>query len=83
MRRIASLIRESMMEASAHSAEASKFAMKYSREAEPEIGTRFINMFANQDTIKLDADCQEALRVLFQRAHEQGLISRIPAVDVV
>ena len=82
IRRIGTLVRESMREASSHKAEASKFAMSYSREAEPEIGSRFIAMFANQDTIKLDADCLEALRVLYQRAHDRGLIDRIPAVDV-
>ena len=83
IRRIGSLVRESMQEANCHSAEASKFAMTYSREAESEIGSRFITMFANQDTIKLDADCLKALAVLYQSAHERGLIERVPVVDVI
>ncbi len=82
IRRIGSLVRESMKEADGHKAEATQFAMTYSREAEPEIGARFIHMFANQDTIKLDNQCLEALRVLYQSAHAEGLIDRVPAVDV-
>ena len=76
-------IRESMLIAQGHEAEALKWAMQYSREAEPEIGRKFIQMFANSDTIRLDDDCRAALKTMFDMAYERNLICRIPEIRIV
>ena len=81
--RISEAIRESMKMAGAHEREATAWAMKYSREAEPEIGSRFIKMFSNDDTLCLNDECLNALRTMYEMAFERGLIDLVPLVETV
>jgi len=81
--RISDAIRQSMVEADAHEREATAWAMKYSREAEPQIGSRFMKMFANKDTLRLDEECLTAMRMLFEMGFKRGLIDCIPKVETV
>ncbi|HLX60408.1 MAG TPA: MqnA/MqnD/SBP family protein [Planctomycetota bacterium] len=83
MAELSRAIRESMLLADAHEAEALKWAMRYSREAEPEIGRTFIRMFANADTVRMGDDCLRALKTMFDMAHERGLCDAVPEIAVI
>lgn len=80
---ISNAVRESMRIADINEIEATIWAMKYSREAEPHIGGRFIKMFANQDTYSLNQECLDALRLLYRKAYNRGLIASIPELATV
>lgn len=81
--RISAAIRQSMVEADANEREATAWAMKYSREAEPNIGSRFMKMFANTDTLRLDDECLAAMRLLFEMGYKRGLLGCVPTVETV
>ena len=76
-------IRESMELANKHSTDAQAWAMKYSRQAESSIGVEFIRMFANDDTMEMDADCRKGLYVLYVEAVEHGLLDCMPEIDII
>lgn len=83
IRRIATAIRESMAQADLHRDLATAHAMRYSIQAREGMGEKFIRMFANEDTLCLDAACRRALRVLFDWAHTAGLTPAVPRLEFV
>lgn len=83
IRKFSALVRQSMVEARACSAEAKAWAMQYSREAESGIADQFMSMFANDDTLSLDAECVRALNVLYDMSFKRGLIAERPEVCVL
>ena len=76
-------IRESMLLAKQNEDEAFNWAMKYSRGAAPEIGRRFVQMFANDDTVRMNEECKIGLKTMFSMAFERALIDRQPNVVIV
>lgn len=82
-RLIASVLEESIRHGLTHPQEAGAWAMNYSIETHEGIGTRFIEMFTNDDSLGLKDDCIEALNQLYRRAEEVGLIEQAPEIDPV
>lgn len=80
---VSGAILASMKMADANEAAATAWAMKYSREAEPQIGGCFIKMFANRDTYALNHECVTALKLLYKKAHDRDLIARVPEIEIV
>lgn len=83
VRQFSAMVRESLVVARNNSDAARRWAMGFSREAEAGIADQFINMFANDDTLNLDADCVRALKLLYEMAFERGLIHERPDVCVL
>jgi 1,4-dihydroxy-6-naphthoate synthase len=80
---VARLIRESMVEAEAHPAEARAWAHRHSIASRAGIADQFVAMFANEDTLALAPECIDALRLLFTMAHGAGLVPEAPPIDLV
>jgi 1,4-dihydroxy-6-naphthoate synthase len=83
IREFSTLVRQSMVVARENAAEARRWAMQYSREAESGIADQFMAMFANDDTLSLDTDCIRALNLFYDMCHERGLIAERPDVLVL
>lgn len=82
-RSIASAIRESLIYAKKYQEEAFRWALGYSCQEKPGIASTFIDMFANEDTLGLDSDCIEALRLLYDMSYKKGLIPSLPKVHPI
>ena len=80
---VASLLRDSILYAFAHEEQALAFAMRYGRGTDADRSLRFIRMYVNEDTLTLTKPCREALRQLYRRAHQAGLIPTKPRLSIV
>jgi 1,4-dihydroxy-6-naphthoate synthase len=81
--RISSLLRESIAHALDHEEEALTYALEYGRGIDRDTGRRFVRMYVNEDTLDMGEPGVAALRHLFGRAKEKGLLARIPPIDLV
>jgi len=79
---IATAIRDSVRHAQIRRRQAIDWALQYSITSQ-RIAEKFINMFANEDTLQLAPDCIEALRIMYSKAFDQQLIPVVPYLDPV
>jgi 1,4-dihydroxy-6-naphthoate synthase len=77
------MLRDSILYADSHEDDAVDYAMAFGRGINPATGKRFIRMYVNEDTRNMGEEGLTALRVLFDRAQQQGLIGAAPPLDVV
>jgi len=75
--------KESIEYGLAHKGEALEYAMAYGRGIEEEVGEKFVLMYVNEFTQDLGEKGKGALEYLFNRAHEKGIISEKPRLDVL
>jgi len=40
-------------------------------------------MYVNQDTLHMGSEGKDALELLYRRAYDKGLISRLPPLDII
>jgi 1,4-dihydroxy-6-naphthoate synthase len=81
--RISGLLRESIAHALAHEEDALTYALEYGRGVDRDTGRRFVRMYVNEDTLDMGHAGVAALRHLWGRAKERGLLARIPSIDLV
>jgi 1,4-dihydroxy-6-naphthoate synthase len=81
--RVATILRDSILYAFAHQEEALAYAMRYGRGTDVNRARQFVGMYVNEESLTLTKHCREALRVLFKRAHEAGLIPKVPRLKVI
>jgi len=81
--RAATVLRESILYAFAHQEEALAYALRYGRGTDASRARQFIGMYVNEESLTLSKPCREALRVLFERAREAGLIPSAPRLGVI
>lgn len=81
--RISTLLRESIEHALAHEDDALTYALDFGRGIDRETGRRFVRMYVNEDTLDMGEPGVAALRHLYGRAKQHGLLSQIPAIDLV
>ena len=79
----ATVLRDSILYAFAHQEEALAYAMRYGRGTDAVRARQFIGMYVNEESLTLSKPCREALRVLFERAHDAGLIPSVPRLSVI
>ena len=77
------VLRDSILYAFAHQDEAGAYAMRYGRGTDLTRSRQFIGMYVNEESLTLSKPCREALRLLYQRAHDAGLIPRVPRLSVI
>ncbi len=80
---VAAVFRNSILYAFAHQEEALAYAMRFGRGTDPNRSRQFISMYVNEESLTLSRPCREALRLLFQRAHQAGLIPNAPRLGVI
>ncbi len=82
-REMATVFRDSILYSFAHQDQAVTYAMQYGRGIDTNRARQFIGMYVNEDSLTLSKPCREALRLMFDRAHDAGLIPRIPRLNVI
>ena len=82
-RRAATLLRDSILYAFAHQEDALAYALRYGRGTDAARARQFIGMYVNEESLTLSKPCREALGVLFDRAHQAGVISKVPRLSVI
>ena len=82
-RRIAGILYDSILYACANQEDALAYAMRYARGTDAARSRQFVGMYVNDDTMSLSQPCREALRVLWSRAKQAGIISRVPRLSIV
>lgn len=75
--------KESIEYGLAHKKEALEYAMEYGRGMEENVGEKFVLMYVNDLTRDLGEKGKGALEYLFDRAHQKGIISEKPRLDVL
>ena len=80
---ISTTLRRSIEHALAHEDDALTYALGFGRGIGREVGRKFVRMYVNEDTIDMGDAGLAALRHLYGRARDQGLLDRIPELDLV
>ncbi len=83
MRRISTLIKESIRYSLAHRQDALNYALKYARDMTPELADRFVGMYVNDWTLDYGPRGHEAVRRLLDEGHRAGIISTPVALEFV
>lgn len=76
-------LRESIVYARAHLEEAIDYALTFGRGLERGLGKRFVGMYVSEDTVDMGQPGREALRLLFKRGAEKGVIPEVPDLVVI
>ena len=80
---IADALKASIDYAHAEEDEALDYALTYGRGISREDGRRFVRMYVNADTADMGEQGVAALRELFGRATQRGILPEVPPLDVV
>jgi 1,4-dihydroxy-6-naphthoate synthase len=80
---VCAAIRRSLRYGQEHRAEALAWVSRFGRGVQGQCTTRFVDMFANQDSLRMSMDVRLALRVLFVQCVDLGICSAIPPVAIV
>jgi 1,4-dihydroxy-6-naphthoate synthase len=83
MERVCAAIRRSLRHALDHPEPALERVRRFGRGAEGQCTERFVEMFANRDSLHLASDVRAGLRLLFAQVADQGLGTPVPALDIV
>ena len=66
-----------------HEDDAIEYALPFGRGIDADTCRRFVRMYVNQDTINMGEEGKRALATLYSRAHERGLITAVPPLDII
>jgi 1,4-dihydroxy-6-naphthoate synthase len=83
LERICAAVRRSLEYGLAHRDEALAWVSRFGRGAAGGVQPRFVEMFANSDSLHLARDVRAGLRLLFRELADLGLAARIPPLDIV
>lgn len=83
MQRVCAAIRRSLRHGHRHRDEALAWARRFGRGAEGQCTGRFVQMFANDDSLCMPADVRQGLRVLLGQLVDLGLAPAVPALHVI
>jgi len=83
MLRVAKALKESILLARADEDAAVDYAMRFGRGLDRETCRSFVRMYVNTDTVDMGEEGARALQTLYDRAHERGLLSASPRLDIL
>ena len=83
LERICGGLRRSLLFARRHRAEALAWSSSFGRGAEGQCTGPFVEMFANEDSVRMPADVRRALVVLLAQVAERGLAPAVSRLDIV
>lgn len=75
--------KESIEYALAHKEEALEYAMEWGRGMGQDVGEKFVLMYVNEYTVELGEKGKAALELMFNKAHEKGIITEKPKLDIL
>jgi 1,4-dihydroxy-6-naphthoate synthase len=76
-------LRESIEYGRAHLDDAIAYALTFGRGLDKELGKKFVGMYVSEDTVDMGQPGREALRLLFKRGAEKGVIPAVPELVVI
>lgn len=74
-------LKESIQYALDHRAEALEYAMQFARDLDTSSADKFVGMYVNERTLDYGDDGREAVRLLLDLGHRQGIIPHQPRVE--
>jgi 1,4-dihydroxy-6-naphthoate synthase len=83
VRRLARFLRQGIEYALAHRDEALDHSLRYARGLDRATADRFVGMYVNRRTVDYGERGRQAVRLFLERAHQAGLIPRMPRLDFV
>jgi 1,4-dihydroxy-6-naphthoate synthase len=83
MRRISTLIKESIRYGLDHREEALQYALQYARDMDLLLADQFVGMYVNDWTLDYGPRGREAVRKLLEEGHKAGIIPSPPAIEFV
>jgi len=83
VRRLARLLRQAVEYALANREAALDHSLRYARGLDRATADRFVGMYVNQRTVDYGERGRQAVRLFLERAHQAGLIPRVPRLDFV
>jgi 1,4-dihydroxy-6-naphthoate synthase len=81
--KLASALSDSIRWAYRNKKDAVRYALKYGRGIDARVGSRFVGMYVNRDTLDMGREGTRALETLFGRAAERGLLPNSTRFDIV
>ena len=76
-------LRDSIRYGRDHEEDALAYALTFGRGLDRELGRRFVAMYVSQDTVDMGAEGRQALRLLFRRGADHGIIPSVPELMVI
>jgi 1,4-dihydroxy-6-naphthoate synthase len=76
-------LRASIEYARAHLEPAIDYALTFGRGLDRGLGKKFVGMYVSEDTVDMGEPGREALRLLFKRGAERGMLPEVPELVVV
>src|SRR5207244_2479566 len=83
IRRVSSLLKQSIRYALDHRSEALDYALKYARDMDKGLADQFVGMYVNDWTLDYGPRGREAVRRLLDEGHRAGVIPKPVAVEFV
>jgi len=83
MTSIARSLKESIVYAREHEEEAIDYAIQFGRGIDRDTCRDFVRMYVNDDTVDMGEEGRRALETLYARAVENGLLDRVPPLDII
>jgi len=80
---VCTTIRRSLEYGLAHRREALEWVSRFGRGPAGQCTSRYVEMFANEDSLCMAEDVREGLRVLLLEAADRGLVESVPQLDVI
>jgi 1,4-dihydroxy-6-naphthoate synthase len=81
--RICTATRRSLRAAHKHREEALAWVSRFGRGPEGKCTVPFVEMFANEDSVRMPVDVREALGVLLAQVAEMGVGPALPRIDII
>jgi 1,4-dihydroxy-6-naphthoate synthase len=77
------MMRESIQYALDNHAEALEYALQFARDMEPRLAEKFVGMYVNHYTVDAGEEIPKAVRLLFDKGFEAGLIPNKVDVEFI
>ena len=80
---LARALTDSILWAYRHKKDAVRYALKFGRGINAKVGSRFVQMYVNKDTLDMGKEGTSAIKLLFQRARRQGLLKKSVSSQII
>jgi 1,4-dihydroxy-6-naphthoate synthase len=80
-RRVAGIIKQSVIYALEHREEALNYAMQFARDMDPDLADKFVSMYVNKWTLGYSDRGKHAVRELLTRGAKAGLLPQVAEID--
>ncbi|HEY9775151.1 MAG TPA: MqnA/MqnD/SBP family protein [Planktothrix sp.] len=83
MKELTKILKESIVYSLEHRPAALEYAMEFARDMKPELADKFVGMYVNELTVDYGESGRNAVRKLFEMAHQRGIYAQQIEVEFV